>query len=70
MTTSTNDRIRAWCDDRGLTFKPWEVHPAEVGTGPSPWPAGSAGAESWPKAQKLRRKILAEIRASAGGGGP
>ena len=65
MTTSSiNDRIRAWCNEHGLDFKPWEVHPAEAGTGPSPWPAGTGGAISWPKAQKLRRKIIAEIKAA------
>ena len=67
MTSSTNERIRAWCDERGLKFKPWEIHPAAVRRGPSPWPAGCGGAESWPKAQKLRRKILAEIKAAASG---
>ena len=69
MTTSTNEQIRAWCVERGLTFKPWEVHPADANGGPSPWGAGSAGAESWPKAQTLRRKIIAELKA-AGSGGP
>ncbi len=64
MTFSLNDRIRAWCDDRGVTFCPWEVHPAEVNGGPSPWPAGTAGADSWPKAQKLRRKIIADLKAA------
>jgi hypothetical protein len=67
MTRSTDVKIRAWCDEHGLTFKPWEVHPADVDTGPSPWPAGTGGAESWPKAQRLRRKILADIRAAARG---
>ena len=64
MTSSINDRIRAWCDERGLEFRPWEVHPAEADNGPSPWPVGAAGAVSWPKAQKMRRKIIAEIQAA------
>jgi hypothetical protein len=65
MTLSTNARIHAWCNERGLTFKPWEIHPAEANDGPSPYPAGSAGGDSWPKAQKMRRKIIAELKARA-----
>jgi hypothetical protein len=65
--SATNQKIRNYCDAHGLEFKPWEVHPADADTGPSPWPAGSGGAESWPKAQKLRRKILADIRAAKRG---
>lgn len=64
MTTTLDDRIRAWCDEHGLKFKPWEVHPAEVDNGPSPWPAASGGGDSWPKAQKLRRKIIADLEAA------
>jgi hypothetical protein len=64
MTTTTelNERIRELCAARGLTFRPWEVPPWEVDDGPSPWPAGSAGGRSWPKAQALRRKLIAEIK--------
>ena len=65
MTLSIDARILAWCDERGLTFKPWEIHPADANDGPSPWPVGSAGADSWPKAQKMRRKIIAELKARA-----
>jgi hypothetical protein len=61
MTTSRNDLVRAWCEEHGLRFKPWEVHPADVSPGPSPWPANTAGGTSWPKAQALRRKIMAEL---------
>ena len=61
------DRIRAWCEERGLSFKPWEVPPWDVDDGPSPWPPGTGGATSWPKAQKLRRKIIAELKASDAG---
>ena len=64
MTFSINDRIRAWCDDRGLEFAPYEVHPAEAHSGPSPWPAGCSGALSCPKAQTLRRKIIADLKAA------
>ena len=34
---------------------PLEVHPDE----PSPWPAGSGGAEYWPLAVELRRELMA-----------
>jgi hypothetical protein len=61
MTYSINDRIRVWCDERGLKFATYEIHPADANNGPSPWPAGAAGADSWPKAQKMRRKIIAEL---------
>jgi hypothetical protein len=67
MTRSNDDKVRDYCVEHGLTFKLWEQHPADVDTGPSPYPVGTAGAESWPKAQKLRRKILADIRAAARG---
>ena len=63
MTLSTNARIRAWCNERGLTFKPWEIHPADVRDGPSPYPAGTGGADTWPKAQAMRRKIIADLKA-------
>ena len=59
----TSDMVLAWCDEHGLKFAPWEVHPADANNGPSPWPAGAAGAVSWPKAQKMRREIIAEIQA-------
>ena len=65
MTLSIDARIRAWCNERGLTFKPWEIHPADANDGPSPYPAGSGGGDSWPKAQKMRRKIIAELKARA-----
>jgi len=53
-------RIRGLCEERGYMFRPWETHPAEVNDGPSPWPHGTAGAMNWPKAQKLRRDLIAE----------
>ena len=63
MTRPTlNDRIRAYCEAQGWKFKPWEVHPADADDGPSPWPAQSGGATSWPKAQKLRREIIATLK--------
>jgi hypothetical protein len=58
-----NQRIRELCEERGWTFKLWEVHPAEADDGPSPWPPGTGGYESWPKAQKLRRHLIAELKA-------
>jgi hypothetical protein len=57
-----NERIRELCAARGLMFRPWEVPPWEVNDGPPPWPANSAGARSWPKAQALRRRLIAEIK--------
>jgi hypothetical protein len=42
-----------------MQFAPYECPPWEADDGPSPWPAHTAGAESWPKAQALRRKLIA-----------
>jgi hypothetical protein len=50
--------VRELCVARGLTFTPWEIHPADVHDGPSPWPPGCAGHTSWPLAQRLRRRLL------------
>lgn len=64
----TNDeldaKIEALCVARGMQFKPWECEP---------WNArecvfrndGTAWAELYPKAQALRRKLIAEIDATA-----
>ena len=62
-----NDRIRDLCEQRGLTFKPWEIAPWDVDGGASPWPPGTAGSASWPRAQALRRKLIAELKAAAAG---
>jgi hypothetical protein len=56
-----DEEIRALCESKGWRFKPWEAHPANVDDGPSPHPPGTAYNASWPKAQKLRRKLIAEI---------
>ena len=55
-----DDAIRRLCEEKGWRFKP-EIHPADAGEGPSPWPAGTAGGKSWPEAAALRRKLVAEI---------
>lgn len=62
-----NAAIEWLCKARGLTFAPWEFPPpwhSEV-EGPCPFPHYTAGAESWPKAQQLRRQFVAEIEAAA-----
>jgi hypothetical protein len=56
-----NAKIEALCKARGWTFSPHECPPWEADEGPSPWGADTAGSESWPKAQALRRKLIAEI---------
>jgi hypothetical protein len=68
MAETLNAQIRAWCEARGYVFKPWEIPPWKANSGPSPWPEGSGGFEFWPKAQKLRRKIIAELKRAADAG--
>jgi hypothetical protein len=62
MTTDElNSKIEQLCVAKGLHFKPHEGPPWQADNGPCPWPAQSAGGESWPKAQALRRMLIAEI---------
>ncbi len=65
MVDDLDERIRALCAAKGYRFRPWEVHPAEVDAGPSPWLSGTAGETSWPKAQKLRRKLIDELEGAS-----
>ena len=65
MIDDLDARIRALVEAKGYKFRPWEVHPAEVDAGTSPWPGGTMGAQSWPKAQKLRGKLIAERKGVA-----
>jgi hypothetical protein len=51
-----NEEARAELD-RLIGLKPWQVSPLDADDGPSPWPAGCAGADSWPRAQALRRQL-------------
>jgi hypothetical protein len=56
-------QIQELCERRGLRFEPHELAPWEASSdGPSPWPASCAGALSWPAAQRLRRRLIAELR--------
>ena len=57
-----NERIKVLCEAKGYVFRPWEARPWDVDIGPSPWPAGTAGAASWPNAQALRMSLIAEIK--------
>jgi hypothetical protein len=59
----TDKMIESHCTERGYRFKPWEPKPWEVDEGPSPWPAGNAGATAWPRIQALRRKIIEDLKA-------
>jgi hypothetical protein len=60
MTREQEDaKVRAACEARGLRFRPWECHPADVGDGPVPsWAKGNPWGLSWSKAQELRRRLL------------
>jgi hypothetical protein len=56
-----NDRIRKLCERRGLKFRCWETSPWQCDdNSPSPWGPGTVGALTWPQAQRLRRKLIAE----------
>jgi hypothetical protein len=62
---ATDAQIRALCEARGLTFRPWGIAPWDVHPGEAcPWPQGSGGSDSWPKAQALRARLAAEIEAA------
>lgn len=62
MTRSKiDDQIRDWCEARGLRFRPWEIAPWDVDAGPAPYTGEAAGAISWPKAQRLRARIIADL---------
>jgi hypothetical protein len=46
----------------GLSLKPWEASPADVpDEGPCGW-SGNLYADSWLRAQELRRELLAAVR--------
>jgi hypothetical protein len=57
-----NERIEELCRERGYRFEPHETTPWQCDDEPCPWPGSSAGALSWPAAQKLRRQLIAELR--------
>lgn len=59
--TDLNERLKAACELRGLVFRPWEVPPWQADGKTSPYPSNSAGGQSWPKAVRLRARLLAEL---------
>jgi hypothetical protein len=58
-------RIKALCEQKGITFRPWQFPPPwEVNDGePCPYPPDSAGAAWWPQALALRAKLKKELKA-------
>ena len=56
-----DERIRQLCEAKGWKFKPWECPPWLAGEYPKPYRPGTAGYASWPKAQRLRQRLLEEI---------
>jgi hypothetical protein len=63
-----NERIEALCKRKGLRFAPWELTPWSVSDeGPphSTYPAGHPIHAQWPKAQRLRRQLIADIEEGA-----
>jgi hypothetical protein len=62
MVTEIDKRIRALCESKKITFRPWEILPWEIGDDEACcYPAGTAGAASWPQALELRAKLKAEL---------
>jgi hypothetical protein len=61
-----NDKIKALCELKKLTFKPWQwPEPWDVKDGEEcPYPANSAGAEWWPKMMQIRAELIKEINAA------
>ena len=57
-----NERIRDLCEKRGLTFKPWEVTPWDVDRSVAVVLRAAVAGRSWPKAQALRRRLIAELK--------
>ncbi len=47
---------------RALGLPPWCASPLDA-EGECPWPAGSAGARSWPEVVRLRAELEAAARA-------
>ncbi|MPZ36603.1 MAG: hypothetical protein GEU95_00840 [Rhizobiales bacterium] len=64
----TDAMIERYCAERGYAFKPWEYPPpwAIADDEVCPWSDG-AGAMWWPKAKRLRAKIVAELKREAAG---
>ena len=58
-----DEAVRAFCEKKGLKFKPWETTPEDAHEGEDPGPAGSMGERTFPAALRLRRRILAAIEA-------
>jgi hypothetical protein len=58
-----NDKIKALCEHKKLTFKPWQFPaPFDVEDGEEcPYPAHTAGAEWWPKMMQIRATLIDEI---------
>jgi len=60
-------RIKALCEAKNITFKPWEIPPWEVQDRERcPYPVGTAGARSWPDALALRAALKKELAPARG----
>ena len=46
---------------RALGLAPWQCSPLDADDGPSPWPTGTVGADSWPLARALRDELRAAV---------
>jgi hypothetical protein len=57
-----DESIRKFCERNNLKFLPGDTAPWQADDeGPSPWPDGCVGSNTWPRAQRLRRLILNAI---------
>ena len=62
----TDAMVRAWCDDNGISMKPWEfpIAPWTVKAGPVPPLENSHRAEMYRDAQRIRAHIIGELKRS------
>jgi hypothetical protein len=64
-----DQRIRALCEAKGMSFQPHELAPWEVPAEGEPdhtYPPGHGVRKQWPIAQRLRRELEAELAAEDG----
>jgi len=58
-----DEEIKRLCEEKGLAFKPWEFPPPWDVSEATHWANGlPIEGDWWPKAQAMRRELIAEIK--------